>query len=236
MSAARVLVGDAQPRIGRGLQIILRGAGYLVEVAETRWDVLARVVACPLDAVVLDLVLADGRGVELSREIRRISGLPILVLSAARDQCERLRALDTGADDFVMSPFAVDELLARLRALTRAPADGERGRRVQIGEVVIDLADRRVMRAGEDVYLGSLQFELISVLARRPGRLVRDRELLHALWGPERLHESRGLRALVAEARAKLERDPSRPQYVITVPGVGYRFRDPTVAREAPRR
>jgi two-component system KDP operon response regulator KdpE len=215
---------------------MLRGAGYLVEVAETRWDLLARVVACPLDAVVLDLVLANERGVELSRDVRRISGLPILVLSAAGDERERARALEAGADDFVTSPFAADELLARLRALTRSPTDGERGRQVQIGELVIELADRRVTRAGEEIHLRPLQFELISMLARRPGRLVRDRQLLDVLWGPERAHESHELRALVAAARAKLERDPSRPQYVITEPGVGYRFCDPGEAREvAPR-
>ena len=233
MSAVRVLVADAQAQLGRGLQIMLRGAGYLVEVAETRLDVLARVVACPLDAVVLDLLLADGRGVELSREIRGLSGLPILILSAAGDERERARALDAGADDFLMSPFAVDELLARLRALTHLPADGERGRRLHVGEVVIDLADRTVTRAGEEVHLGPRQFDLVSVLARRPGRLVRDRQLLRALWGPERRRESRELRVLVAEARAMLERDPSRPEYVITEPGVGYRFRDPGAAREA---
>jgi two-component system KDP operon response regulator KdpE len=227
-----VLVAEAPPQFGRGLQIMLRGAGYLVEVAKTRWDALARVVACPLDAVVLDLVLADGRGVELSREIRRISGLPILVLSAAGDERERIRALDAGADDFVTSPVVVGELLARLRALTRLPADSERRRRLQIGEVVIDLADRRVTRAGKEVHLGPLQFDLISMLAQRPGRLVRDRQLLGALWGPERRPESRELRVLVAEARARLERDPSRPEYVISEPGVGYRFRDPGAARE----
>jgi two-component system KDP operon response regulator KdpE len=232
MSAARVLVADAQPQFGRGLQIVLGGGGYVVEVAETRWDALARVVACPLDAVVLDLVLADGRGVELSREIRRISGLPILVLSAVGDECERVRALDAGADDFVMSPFAVDELLARLRALTGLPADGERSSKVQIGELLIELADRRVTHAGKEIHLRPRQFELISVLARRPGRLVRDRQLLDALWGPERTHGTRELRVLVAETRAKLERDPSRPECVITEPGVGYRFRDPGAARE----
>jgi two-component system KDP operon response regulator KdpE len=233
MSAVRVLVADSAPQTGRGLQIMLRGAGYLVEVAETRWDALARVVACPLDAVVLDLVLADRGGVELSREIRRISGLPILVLSAAGDDCERVMALDAGADDFVISPFAVDELTARLRALTRLPTDGKRSQQVQIGELLIELADRRVTRAGKEIHLRPLQFELISVLARCPGRLVRDRQLLHALCGPDRAHETRELRVLVAEARAKLERDPSRPQYVITEPGVGYRFRDPGAAREA---
>jgi two-component system KDP operon response regulator KdpE len=233
MSAARVLLADSAPQIGRGLQIMLRGAGYFVEVAETRWDALARVVACPLDAVLLDLVPADRRGVELSREIRRISGLPILVLSAAGDECERAMALDAGADDFVMSPFAVDELLARLRALTRLPADSERSRQVQIGELLIELADRRVTRAGNEIHLRPLQFELISMLARCPGRLVRDRQLLHELWGPEHAHETRELRVLVAETRAKLEHHPSRPEYVITEPGVGYRFRDPSTAREA---
>jgi two-component system, OmpR family, KDP operon response regulator KdpE len=232
MSAARVLLVDEEPHVVRGLEIMLRGVGYMVEAAESRLDVLARVVACPPDALVLDLVLPDGRGVELCREIRRISGLPILVLTAVSDERERIRALDAGADDFVTRPFGRTELLERLGALTRRPGNTDGHGRFEVGELVIDFADRSVSRAGEHIHLGRLQFELVSVLARSRGRLVRDRQLLHALWGPGCVPETRELRVLVAEIRAKLERDPSRPEYVITELGVGYRFRGLAAARE----
>ena len=222
----RVLVVDDEPQIVRGLKIILREAGYSVESAETKAQALALLGTRPPDALVLDLVLPDGAGVEVCQEVRRFSGLPILVLSAVGDEREKVRALDAGADDYVTKPFGTGELLARLRAVMRRSADPGGGSQLAIGDVMIDVLDRRVVRAGEDVHLTPIEFDLIRVLAQHHGRLVTHRQLLQEVWGPEYGQETHYLRVHVAHIRAKLEPDPSRPQYLLTEPGVGYRLRD----------
>ena len=226
-TAPRVLVVDDEPQIVRGLKIILRSAGYAVEAAENKADALALLAARPPDALVLDLVLPDGEGVEVCRAVRQWSRLPIVVLSAVGDEREKVRALDAGADDYVTKPFGTDELLARLRAVLRRSV-GETGSSViEIGDLVIDLADRRVVRAGDEVHLTPIEFELVRVLSQHQGRLVTHRQLLQEVWGPGYGQETHYLRVHVAHIRAKLEADPSRPRYLITEPGVGYRLRDP---------
>jgi two-component system KDP operon response regulator KdpE len=226
-SAPRVLVVDDEPQIVRGLKIILRSAGYTVEAAESKSEALAMLASRPPDALVLDLVLPDGQGVEVCEEVRRWSRLPIVVLSAVGDEREKVRALDAGADDYVTKPFGTDELLARLRAVLRRSAEAGGSPRLELGELVIDLADRRVSSAGTEVHLTPIEFELLRVLAQHHGRLVTHRQLLRDVWGPEYGEETHYLRVHVAHIRAKLERDPSRPRYLITEPGVGYRLRDP---------
>jgi two-component system KDP operon response regulator KdpE len=226
VSAPRVLVVDDEPQIVRGLKIILRDAGYAVEAAETKEQALAALAARPPDALVLDLVLPDGQGVEVCEEVRRWSRLPILVLSAVGDEREKVRALDAGADDYVTKPFGTDELLARLRAVLRRSVETGGGPEIRIGELLIDLAARRVTRGGEEVHLTPIEFDLVRVLAQHRGRLVTHRHLLREVWGPEYTTETHYLRVHVAHIRSKLERDPSRPEYVITEPGVGYRLRD----------
>jgi two-component system, OmpR family, KDP operon response regulator KdpE len=228
VSGPRVLVVDDEPQIVRGLKIILRNAGYAVEAAETKEQALVSLAARPPDALVLDLVLPDGEGVEVCEEVRRWSRLPILVLSAVGDEREKVRALDAGADDYVTKPFGTDELLARLRAVMRRSLEAGGSPEVELGELTIDLADRRVVRAGADIHLTPIEFDLLRVLAQHRGRLVTHRQLLQEVWGPEYGDETQYLRVHVAHIRAKLERDPSRPQYVITEPGVGYRLREQT--------
>jgi len=228
MSAGtRILVVDDEPQILRGLKIILRAAGYTVDTAETKAAALAALAARPPDALVLDLVLPDGGGVEVCREVRRFSSLPVLVLSAVGDEREKVRALDAGADDYITKPFGTDELLARLRALLRRAADAGGDPVVRIGELSIDVLDRRVSRDGEEIHLTPLEFDILRVLAQHHGRLVTQRQLLQDVWGPEYALETHYLRVHVAHIRAKLERDPSRPTHLITEPGVGYRLRDP---------
>jgi two-component system KDP operon response regulator KdpE len=221
-----VLVVDDEPQIVRGLKIILRNAGYAVEAAETASEALAALAARPPDALVLDLVLPDGTGVAVCEEVRRWSQLPILVLSAVGDEREKVRALDAGADDYVTKPFGTDELLARLRALMRRSIQPGGDPVIELGELSIDLADRSVKRDGDDVHLTPIEFDLVRVLAQHRGRLVTHRQLLREVWGPEYGAETHYLRVHVAHIRRKLEPDPSRPRYVITEPGVGYRLRD----------
>jgi two-component system, OmpR family, KDP operon response regulator KdpE len=226
-SPPRILVVDDEPQIVRGLKIILRSAGYAVEAAETKAQALASLASRPPDALVLDLVLPDGAGVEVCEEVRRWSALPIVVLSAVGDEREKVRALDAGADDYVTKPFGADELLARLRAVIRRAAPDGGSPRVELGELVIDLADRRVTRAGREIHFTPIEFDLVRVLASHRGRLVTHRQLLREVWGPEYGEETHYLRVHVAHIRAKLERDASRPEYLITEPGVGYRLHEP---------
>jgi two-component system KDP operon response regulator KdpE len=226
VNATRVLVVDDEPEIVRGLTIVLRDAGYAVESASTKAGALASVSNRPPEALVLDLVLPDGDGVSVCKEIRSWSRLPILVLSAVGDEREKVRALDAGADDYVTKPFGTEELLARLRAVLRRAPDAGHEQLVEVGELTIDLTDRTVRRDGQEVHLTPIEFDLLRVLAQHPGRLVTQRQLLQEVWGPQYVEESHYLRVHVAHIRAKIEPDPSRPRYLITEPGVGYRLRD----------
>jgi two-component system KDP operon response regulator KdpE len=220
---ARVLVVDDEPQIVRGLRVILSNAGYRVEEATTKHEALDAVSVRPPDAIVLDLVLPDGDGIEVCTEIRKWSQVPIVVLSAVGDERQKVRALDAGADDYVTKPFGSEELLARMRAvLRRRGEDGDSA--VRVGQLEIDLADRTVKRDGEDIHLTPIEFDLLSKLAEHPGRLVTHRQLLQQVWGPGYEDETHYLRVHFAHVRSKLERDPSNPTYVITEPGIGYRL------------
>ncbi|MDQ6915853.1 MAG: response regulator [Actinomycetota bacterium] len=226
-SSADVLVVDDEPQIVRGLRVILRAAGYRVRAAETKREALDAVAARPPDALVLDLVLPDGSGVEVCEEIRTWSALPILVLSAVGDEREKVRALDAGADDYVTKPFGNEELLARLRAVLRRAGEDPAAPAIEVGDLTVDVADHRVLRAGEEVHLTPIEFDLLRVLALNPGRLVTQRQLLREVWGPAYETETHYLRVHVAHIRAKIEPDPARPRYLVTDPGVGYRLREP---------
>jgi two-component system, OmpR family, KDP operon response regulator KdpE len=222
---ARVLVVDDEPHIVRGLRVILRKAGYQVEAAETKQEALDALSVRPPDAMVLDLVLPDGSGVDVCADARRWTDLPIIVLSAVGDEGEKVRALDAGADDYVTKPFGVDELLARLRAALRRRGNGA-DPTIAIGELEVDRSARLVRRAGKEIHLTPIEFDLLGTLAENQGRLVTHRQLLHAVWGPGYEDETHYLRVHVAHIRGKIEPDPSRPRYLITDPGVGYRLVD----------
>jgi two-component system, OmpR family, KDP operon response regulator KdpE len=219
----RVLVVDDEPQIVRGLKVILGNAGYHVDEATTKQEALDAVSIRPPDAIVLDLILPDGDGVEVARDIRRWSQVPIVVLSAVGDERQKVRALDAGADDYVTKPFGSEELLARMRAVLRRRSE-EGDALVQIGDLEIDLADRSVHRGGEEVHLTPIEFDLLGQLAQHPGRLVTHRQLLQEVWGPGYEDETHYLRVHFAHIRAKIEPDPSNPRYVITEPGIGYRL------------
>jgi two-component system KDP operon response regulator KdpE len=219
-----VLVVDDEPQILRALRVILRNAGYDVDTAETKSEALDAVSVRPPDAMVLDLVLPDGSGVEVCTQVRRWSNLPIIVLSAVGDEREKVRALDVGADDYITKPFGTEELLARLRAVMRRAGDEREDPLVTVGDLSIDLSDRRVTRGGEEIHLTPIEFDILRELARHLGKLVTQRQLLQAVWGPGYDLETHYLRVHVAHIRAKIEPDASNPIYVITEPGVGYRL------------
>jgi two-component system KDP operon response regulator KdpE len=229
MNRPLVLVVDDEPHILRALQTGLRGAGYDVAAAATADEALAAAAMRPPDAVILDLVLPDGSGIDVARELRSWSAAPILVLSVVGDEAEKVAALDAGADDYVEKPFGIDELLARLRALLRraGPASGPV---LEIDELVIDLDKQLVTVAGRRVQLTPNEFELLRVLAQNEGKLMTHPAILREVWGPAYGTESHYLHVYVSQLRRKLEDDPSRPRYLLTEPGAGYRLVNP-VAR-----
>ena len=222
----RVLVVDDEPQILRALGTTLRGAGYTVDAAATAAAALASAAAHPPDAVILDLVLPDGSGTDVCRELRTWTDAPVIVLSAVGEEREKIAALDAGADDYVTKPFSVDELLARLRAVLRRLAPQE-GPVLEIGDLQIDVPQRLVTRSGERVKLTPHEFDLLRVLAQNRGKLLTHRMLLREVWGPGYGDEAHYLHVYVSHLRAKIERDPSRPEILLTEPGAGYRLADP---------
>jgi two-component system KDP operon response regulator KdpE len=222
----RVLVVDDEPQILRALGTSLRGAGYEVGTADTAESALVEAAMRPPDAVILDLVLPDGTGIDVCRELRTWSAAPVIVLSAIGEEREKVAALDAGADDYVTKPVGIDELLARLRAvLRRTTPSGEPV--IELGELVVDLERRAVTVAGKPVHLTPHQFELLRVLAVNRGKLLTHKTLLREVWGPGYGTESNLLHVNVSQLRRKIEPDRARPRYLLTEPGAGYRLVDP---------
>jgi two-component system, OmpR family, KDP operon response regulator KdpE len=222
----RILVVDDEPQILKALQTGLRGAGYDVDTATTGAQALTAAAVQPPDAVILDLVLPDGRGTEVCRELRTWSSVPVIVLSAVGDESEKVAALDAGADDYVTKPFGLDELLARLRAALRR-VDGAAEPVFEVGELRVDLAAREVTFAGAPVQLTPHEFALLGLLARNEGKLLTHKAILEEVWGHAYNAESHYLHVYVSQLRRKLEPEPSRPRYILTEPGAGYRLVDP---------
>ena len=223
---ARILVVDDEPQILRSLRTTLASHGYDVQTAATGEEALAAVDGRLPDLVVLDLVLPGLSGLEVCRRLRARSSLPILVLSARGDERDKVAALDLGADDYLTKPFGVNELLARIRAALRR-AVGARGPSavVEAGALRVDFDRRQVTLDGAEVRLTPTEFDLLKVLVANAGRVLTHGYLLRTVWGPEYEGESQLLRVFIGQLRRKVERDPSRPQHILTDPGVGYRFR-----------
>jgi two-component system, OmpR family, KDP operon response regulator KdpE len=221
----RILVIDDEPQIHRFLGPALEAAGYEPLRAETGADGLAAIASRPPDAVVLDLGLPDIDGKQALIRARAFYDGPIVILSARDMEMEKIEALDLGADDYVEKPFHVGELLARLRvamrhALNRAGAPAL----IHAGDIEIDLVKRLVSRAGEPVRLSPREYDLLACLAGGGGKVLTHRQLLTAVWGPANVEDVQYLRVFVGHLRQKLEADPASPRYVVTEPGVGYRF------------
>jgi two-component system KDP operon response regulator KdpE len=224
--APRVLVVDDEEQILRALRTSLRGAGYEVDTAATAELAVAAAAMRPPDAVILDLVLPDGTGIDVVRELRTWSKAPVIVLSAVGEEREKVEALDAGADDYVTKPVGIDELLARLRAsLRRASPSGEPV--LRIGDLVVDLEKHAVTVGGEPVDLTPHQFDILRVLASNAGKLLTHRAILREVWGPGYGDESNLLAVHVSQLRRKIEPDPARPRYLLTEHGAGYRLVDP---------
>jgi two-component system KDP operon response regulator KdpE len=224
-SQTRVLVVDDDRGIRRALQINLEARGYVVDAAATGEEALTLAAQHHPDLVVVDLGLPGISGREVIEGLRGWTAVPIIVLSARDAEREKVLALDAGADDYVTKPFGIDELLARVRAALRRaqPVDGLEPI-VATADFVIDLAAKRVTRGEEVVHLTPTEWQLLETLVRHHGRLVSQQQLLREVWGPEYGEETHYLRVFMAQLRRKLEPDPSRPRYLVTEPGMGYRF------------
>ena len=229
-----VLVIDDEPQILRALRINLRVRQYDVHTAGTGSEALELAARYPPDLVILDLGLPDLDGVDVIGGLRGWTEAPIIVLSGRADSTDKVEALDAGADDYVTKPFAMDELLARMRAVSRrVSADGD-APQIRLGDLTVDLAAKRVIRAGTtdnptpdgnaDVRLTPTEWHLLEVLLRNPGKLLSQRQLLADVWGPGYADAGGNLRLYMAQLRRKLEPDPARPRWLLTEPGMGYRY------------
>jgi two-component system KDP operon response regulator KdpE len=224
----RVLVVDDEEQIRRALRSILRTRHYTVDEAATGEAALVAAIDHPPDLVILDLMLPDMSGIEVCRELRTWLVAPILVLSVRAEEEDKIRALDEGADDYLTKPFSAGELLARLRALLRRAADRYAPPPVlTTGDLTVDIARRSVTLAGEAVALTPTEFDILALLARNAGCVVTHKAILEAVWGPEWNEDRQTLRAHVSNLRRKIERRPGGQRYVITEPGVGFRFAEP---------
>jgi len=222
----KVLLIEDEKQIRRFVRVAVEEEGCHVVEAETMAQGLIEAGLGKPDLLILDLGLPDGNGIDLIRDLRGWSDVPILILSARSQENDKIDALDAGADDYLTKPFSVGELRARLRALLRRRArSGEAASPlVEFGDVAVDLSRRLVFRAGAEVHLTPLEYRLLSTLLSHPGKVQTQRNLLREIWGPSYIESSHYLRVYVGHLRQKLEIDPTQPQYFLTETGVGYRF------------
>jgi two-component system KDP operon response regulator KdpE len=219
----RILVCDDELQILRALKVVLREAGFEVEATASAQEALDAAAVRPPDAAIIDLMLPDGSGVEVCRQLRSWSDMPIVVLSAIGDEDQKVEALEAGADDYVTKPFGPRELVARLNAVLRRAREAIDEPAVTVDGLQVDLAARVVRRDGEEVHLTPIEYDLLRVLLRNRGRLMTHRALLTEVWGPGYADDTRVLRTHIANLRRKIE--PSEgARYIRTDSGVGYRF------------
>lgn len=224
MSGVRILVVDDEPQIVRALRINLNVRGYEVATAASGAEALRVAANFHPEVVLLDLGLPDMDGLEVIGGLRGWTDIPIVVLSARTDSADTVDALDAGADDFVTKPFGMDELLARLRAALRRAPGAVDSAVVTTDSFTVDLSARTVTRAGRDVHLTRTEWGVLELLARNRGKLVSQKQILQAVWGPRHERETHYLRIYVGQLRQKLEDDPSHPRHLLTETGMGYRL------------
>ena len=219
-----VLVVDDDPAILRTLVINLRARDYDVETAADGRSALQVVDERMPDVVLLDLGLPDIDGTGVLQRLRAFTDVPVIVVSARSEPDDKVEALDLGADDFITKPFSIEELLARIRVMTRRTSSEEPRLAMTIGDLTLDITESRATRAGEEIHLTPIEWKIVETLARKRGRLVRQSALLHAVWGPGYDRQTNYLRVHLASIRRKVELDPSMPTIFVTEPGIGYRF------------
>jgi two-component system KDP operon response regulator KdpE len=223
--ALTILIVEDERAIRRFVRAALEGEGCRVWEADALQRGLLEAGTRKPDLVILDLGLPDGDGIDFIRDLRTWSSMPVLVLSARIEEYDKVAALDAGADDYLIKPFGVAELLARVRAVCRRSVrDADSGALITFGEVSVDLEHRQVSRSGQPVHLTPIEFRLLAMLATRPGKVLTHRQLLREVWGPTYVERSHYLRIHMGHLRQKLEADPTRPCHLLTETGVGYRF------------
>ena len=223
-NARRILVCDDEPQVVRALKVVLQEAGFEVIPTATAAEALDQAAVRPPEAAIIDLVLPDQDGVEVTRRLREWSQIPVLVLSAIGDEEEKVRALEAGADDYVTKPFASRELVARLEASLRRVEPEPQEPIISVDGLEVDFAGRTVRQDGKEVHLTPIEYDLLRVLLQNRGRLMTHRALLVEVWGPAYESDTQTLRTHIANLRRKIEPDGRRPRYIRTDPGVGYRF------------
>jgi len=225
----RILLIEDDPQIRRFLRASLPTQGYELLEAESGREGLGLAAAQTPDLILLDLGLPDMDGIEVIRQVRLWSAVPIIILSARDQEREKVATLDAGADDYLTKPFGVGELMARIRVgLRRFLQAGEGGKETvfTMGNVTVDLEKRRVFRGPEEIHLTPIEYKLLITLIRYRGKVVTHRQLLKEVWGPSYVEQNPYLRIFILNLRRKLEDNPTRPTYLLTDPGVGYRLRD----------
>lgn len=231
---ALVLVVEDEPQMRRFIRASLTSHGYHIVETERADEVVRLMTSHNPELLLLDLGLPDGDGIDVTRELRVWSRVPIIVISARGREDDKVAALDAGADDYLTKPFGVNELLARMRVAQRHAqgASAPAAQRLDLGELCVDLARREVSRSGAEVHLTPIEYKLLVLLAQNAGKVLTHRQILKEVWGPAYAAHTHYVRVHMAELRKKIEADPSRPRLLVTEPGVGYRLRDGLGARE----
>lgn len=220
-----VLIVEDEQAIRRFLRSALESDGLRVHEADTLQRGLLEAATRKPDLVILDLGLPDGDGVEFIRDFRQWSQVPVIVLSARVEETDKITALDAGADDYLSKPFGIGELQARLRVALRRHGGAEQNQPVlTFSDIQVDIANRRIQRGAEEIHLTPIEFRLLAVLLNNHGKVLTQRQLLSQVWGPNAVEHSHYLRIYMGHLRQKLERDPARPQHLLTETGIGYRF------------
>ena len=234
MNPASILVVDDEPQIRRVLRSTLSMHGYEIAEAKTGEEALEWMRKEPPDLVLLDMNMPGMGGVEACREIRRASDAPIIMLTVRNAERDKVAALDAGADDYVVKPFGIEELLARIRAALRRYAPGEALPPFVSKDLSIDFEARQVRVRDRDVHLTPKEYDVLKHLVANQGKPLTHRRLLQAVWGPDYGEETESLRVVINQLRKKLEADPARPRYILTEPWVGYRFQPPRASTVKP--
>jgi two-component system KDP operon response regulator KdpE len=230
MTEANILIVDDEPQIRRVMRSTLSSHGYTVTEAKTGEEALESIRKERPDLVLLDVNMPGMGGIETCREIRRSSDAPIIMLTVRKMERDKVLALDAGADDYVVKPFGMEELLARIRASLRRSSPGDAIPAFVSHDVTIDFESRRLTVRGHDVHLTPKEFDVLKYLVANLGKPLTHRRLLQAVWGPDYGEETENLRVVINQLRKKIESDPAHPKYILTEPWVGYRFQPPREA------